>query len=263
MRRYLKLYIQFLKQYIKSLMEYRVDFMLGLVGFLLVQFTGVVFIKLIFNSVPRLEGWDFYEVLFIYGFAQIPRGIDHVLTDNLWLLSGSILVQGQFDKYLIRPLNPLFHLIAEKFQPDGFGEILIGIILLIKASTELKVQFTFGKVILLIVTIIFGSLIYASIKLAVASIAFWVKFAQSYLFMTYQLSSFTKYPISIYPKAIRSFITFIIPFAFTGYFPGAYFLGKEGIFNGVILTCFISIVSFYVAYSIWLKGMKKYESSGS
>src|SRR5690554_3931111 len=106
MKRYCRLYLQFLKQYIKILIEYRADFIFGLVGFLLVQFSGVVFIQLIFQSIPALSGWTFYEVLFIYGFAQIPRGIDHVFTDNLWILSGRILIAGEFDKYLLRPINP-------------------------------------------------------------------------------------------------------------------------------------------------------------
>ncbi len=42
-----------------------------------------------------------------------------------------MIVEGKFDKYLVRPLNPLFQVIVEKFQPDGFGEIIIGSILLI------------------------------------------------------------------------------------------------------------------------------------
>ena len=66
MRRYSKLYLQFLKQYIKILIEYRADFIFGLVGFILVQFSGVVFIQLIFRSIPVLSGWTFHEVLFIY-----------------------------------------------------------------------------------------------------------------------------------------------------------------------------------------------------
>ena len=44
MVRYLKLYNKFLKQYIKTLMEYRADFLLGLIGFILVQGVGIVFI---------------------------------------------------------------------------------------------------------------------------------------------------------------------------------------------------------------------------
>ena len=134
MKRYCKLYFKFLNQYIKTLLEYRADFILGLIGFILIQLTGVIFIKLIFNNIPALEGWSFYEILFIYGFAQIPRGIDHVFTDNLWILSGQIIVQGQFDRYLLRPLNPLFQVIAERFQPDGIGEIIIGTTIIIATA---------------------------------------------------------------------------------------------------------------------------------
>lgn len=263
MKRYFRLYGRFLNQYIKTLIEYRADFVLGLIGFILVQFTGVVFVKLIFNNIPSLQGWSFYEILFIYGFAQIPRGIDHVFTDNLWMLSGRIIVQGQFDRYLLRPLNPLFQLIAERFQPDGFGEIIIGFILVVISSIQLSLNYTPFKILMFIIAVLCATVIYTAIKLAVASIAFWIKFAQSYLYMTYQLSDFAKYPMGIYPKAIRGMLTFIIPFAFTGYYPGAYLLGKGSIITGVLLTAVVAVVSITVAYCIWLKGMSLYESSGS
>lgn len=133
MAKYIKLYVKFLKQYIKTLMEYRIDFILGLIGFVLVQLAGIVFIKLIFNVIPTLDGWSFYEILFIYGFAQIPRGIDHIFTDYLWIFSWKTIVKGEFDKYLLRPINPLFQVISESFQPDGLGEVIIGFILLITA----------------------------------------------------------------------------------------------------------------------------------
>lgn len=263
MKRYFRLYLKFLEQYTKTLIEYRADFILGLIGFLFVQSVGVIFITLIFNAIPSLSGWSFYEILFIYGFAQIPRGIDHVFTDQLWIFSWQTIVEGKFDKYLVRPLNPLFQVIVEKFQPDGFGEIIIGTILLLISWINLKLDISIGKLLALIIVIFFASLIYTAIKLAITSIAFWVKFAQSYLFMVYQLSTFVKYPITIYPVWIKGILTFIIPFAFTGYYPSAYFLGKEGFFNGIILTCVVSVISLITSYRIWLIGMKRYESSGS
>jgi ABC-2 type transport system permease protein len=255
--------MKFLQQYIKSLIEYRADFILGLIGFILVQGTNIVFIKLTFNSIPNLSGWSFYEILFIYGFAQIPRGIDHIFTDNLWMLSGSIIVNGNFDRYLIRPLNPLFQIIAERFQPDGFGELIIGIILLGISSSNLNISFTLENSVIFLFVVICGSFIYTAIKLAVASIAFWIKFAQSYLFMTYQLSNFAKYPMGIYSNAIKGVLTFIIPFAFTGYYPGAYLLGKESLFMGVIMTFLVAVIGTFISYTVWLAGIKTYESSGS
>ena len=57
MKRHFKLYIRFLQQYIKTLMAYRADFILGLIGFILVQSVGVIFISLIFSAIPTLSVW--------------------------------------------------------------------------------------------------------------------------------------------------------------------------------------------------------------
>lgn len=263
MKRYLRLYKKFLAQYIKSLMEYRVDFIFGLFGFILFQLSGVIFVKLVFNCIPFLQGWNFYEILFIYGLAQIPRGIDHIFTDYLWIFSWKTIAQGEFDRYLLRPINPLFQVISESFQPDGFGELIVGTTLFVMSAIKLQLHFGITKIFSLIVIIIFGSLIYTAVKLAFTSIAFWTKFAQSYIYMAYQLSTFAKYPMGIYPKAVRGILTFIIPFAFTGYYPGAYLLGKESFIMGVLVTAIVGILSILVAYFIWLKGISVYESAGS
>lgn len=263
MARYFKIYRSYLQQYLKSLIEYRADFLLGLIGFILVQVTGVVFIQLIFQTIPTLQGWSFAEVLFIYGFAQIPRGIDHILTDNLWIFAWKTIAQGEFDRYLLRPLNPLFQLLAERFQPDGFGEIVIGFFLVSSAAQSLKLHFNFADFVWFILAVIAATVIYTAIKLAAASLAFWLKFAQSYLFMVYQLSTFVKYPLSIYPRLIQNFLTFVIPFAFTGYYPAAYFLGRESFTNGIVLTSIISIIAITLAYQVWRIGLKSYESSGN
>lgn len=263
MKRYAKLYFKFLQQYIKSLMEYRTDFIIGLIGFVLVQGTGVIFLKLIFNTIPSLVGWSFYEILFIYGFAQIPRGIDHIFTDYIWIFSWKTIVKGEFDRYLLRPVNPLFQIIAERFQPDGFGEIIVGILLVSFSSIKLGINYTVSKLIAFIFAIICGAVIYTAIKLAVASTAFWIKNAMPYMNMVYSISDFSKYPIEIYNNSIKNFLTFFIPFAFTGFYPAAYFLGKNSFNKGIIMTFIIAVVSITIAYRIWLKGISIYESSGN
>lgn len=263
MFRYIRLYRLFMAQYLKSLIEYREDFLLGLIGFLLIQGTGIVFLQLVFSTIPSLQGFSFYEILFIYGFAQIPRGIDHIFTDYLWIFAWKTIAKGEFDRYLVRPLNPLFQVLAERFQPDGFGELLMGIILLSISGLHLQLTIDIIWVTQFSIVIIAATLIYTSIKLAVASIAFWVKFAQSYLYATYTLSTFAKYPMSIYPETMKFTLTYLIPFALTGYYPAAYFLGKESIELGFLLPIFMSFITFTIAYQIWKIGMKRYESSGN
>ena len=82
LRRYLRLYRIFAVQYIKTMMQSKIDFFIGLGGFLISQGAGIAFLYLVFEQIPSMKDWSFEQMLFIYGFAQIPRGIDQLLTDN-------------------------------------------------------------------------------------------------------------------------------------------------------------------------------------
>lgn len=263
LKKYLKLYKYFSLRSIQTLMEYKADFLIGLSGFLVTQTIGIIMISIIFNKIPVLNGWSYNQVLFIYAFAQIPRGFDHLVTDNLWIFSRRIISRSEFDKYLLKPINPLFHVIAEKFQPDAIGELLIGLMLIIISVLRLKINITILNLFVAVILIISGSIIYTSIKLFFASFAFWIRSSQNILSVFYSFSDFAKYPISIYSTVIKFILTFIVPFAFTAYYPAAYFLNKEKLFIGVGGTVISAVISFAIAYFVWCKGINAYESAGN
>lgn len=137
--RYLKIYSLFFKQYLKGLMEYRVDFIIGMVGFLFTQGTGLLFLYVIFQNIPNLDGFGIHEILLMYGLSLIPKGIDHLFFDNIWLLPRYVR-QGGMDRYLLRPINALYVFLIERFQPDAFGEIILGTFLVITTLSNLQLQ---------------------------------------------------------------------------------------------------------------------------
>lgn len=263
MGRYLKLYGKFMTQYLKFMMQSKVNFFIGFFCFLSTQASGLAFLYLVFQHIPTLNGWSYYEILFIYGFAQLPRGLDHLLTDYIWILGMRVIIKGEFDRYLLRPINPLFHLISERFQPDAFGEIIVGIVITAIATIKLGIEITFIKVILFIFLIVAGAVIYTSIKLFFASLAFWIKNSLPIMNLTYTLSDFAKYPNQIYSKFVQAIITIIIPFAFTAFIPATYFTGDTSLPLALFGTVGTAIISFTVAYSTWLRGIKIYESAGN
>ena len=83
------------------------------------------------------------------------------------------------------------------------------------------------------------------------------------------MADFAKYPSEIYAKPIRFIITWIVPFAFVAYLPASYFLGVGGFFGsgsnlGVIgIEWVIAIVFCSVAYLVFQKGIRIYESAGN
>ena len=102
---------------------------------------NIVFISIIFAQIPQLQGFKYYEIIFIYGFSLVPKGLDHLFTDNLWKVAWFIVRKGDFDKYLTRPINPLVHVIMEALQFDALGELLTGIVLMIIASIKLDITY--------------------------------------------------------------------------------------------------------------------------
>jgi len=263
MRRLFRLHRIFILQYLKKLMEYKVDFLLGAVGLLIAQAIQILFLGIIFSQIPSLRGWKFEEILFIYGFSLIPKSVDHLFFDNLWMVGYRIVRKGDFDKYLTRPINSLYHVIVENFCVDAFGEILTCILLLGYSIPRLSLAFNWYTIPLIIVVVIFATMIYTSLKIMTSAISFWTKASGHITHMLYMVNDFSKYPVSIYNKGVQAVITYIIPFAFTAYYPASYFLtGENGLFciGGTVIA---GAVLLALALFIWRRGLRAYESAGS
>lgn len=263
MGRIFRLHKIFIVQHLKKLMEYKVDFIIGAVGFLLSQAVQIIFIGIIFSQIPNLAGWTFNEILFIYGFSLIPKSIDHLFFDNLWMVGYGIVRKGEFDKYLTRPINSLFYITVEKFQVDAFGEMLMGIILIVYSLVQIGANIVWGRLVVLLLLVPFAVLIFTSIKILTSAISFWTKQSGHITHMFYMSSDFAKYPVTIYNDFIKIVITYIIPFAFTAYYPASFFLHGENTLFCVLGTILISTALFLISLFVWNKGVKNYESAGS
>lgn len=261
-KRYLRLYRVLVAQFLKTIMQSRVDFLIGLLGFFFTQVMGIAFLYLVFQQIPDLQGWTLDQLIFIYGFAQIPRGIDHLFTDNIWLVAYRLVINGDFDRYMLRPMNIFFQVIAEKLQPDALGELLIGTILVVRSLTKGIVIVDGLHVALFFVSIFAGALIYTSIKLFFASLAFWLKVSGPFLQIAYDMANFAKYPTEIYSKGVRFLITWVIPFAFVAYLPASFFM-KADTSAGVVIECGIAFVFWWIAYALFHRGTQVYESAGN
>ena len=244
-------------------MQSKVDFLIGLGGFLISQFAGIAFLYLVFEQIPSMKNWSFEQMRFIYGFAQIPRGLDHLFTDNLWMVAWQMVVKGTFDKYMLRPMNLFFQIVCEKVQMDALGELLIGIIMVVRAVQNGTVQLTPLKILFFLISIIAGAVIYTSVKLFFAATAFWFKDSMPFLNAAYEMADFAKYPIEIYAKPIQIILMTVLPFAFVAYIPSTFFLVNANVLKTIGAECIIAVLFWLVAYGLFQRGLRRYESAGS
>jgi ABC-2 type transport system permease protein len=261
-RRYFGLSLFFGAIFLRKLMQYRLDFLIGASGFLVSVLTRTLFLYLVFQQVTQINGWRFHEILFLFGFSLVPRGLDHMFTDQLWELGRKLIQRGEFFKYLIRPVHPLFNLLSERFfYPDGLGEIAAGAAITLYAAKSLPIVMSPEKWLMLPVLIVSAAAIYTAVKLLFGSLAFWTVGSLPAMNAAYQISSFVKYPLEIFHHAIQFVLLWMLPFAFTAYVPVVYLLHDDR--SLVYWTPVVAMASLALAYQVWRVGVNRYEMTGS
>ena len=262
--RYVHLYFTCIKRSIISRLEYKKDTFISISSFLISNVCSILSIYFILNTIPSIDGWTMGEVGFLYGFSMIPVAIDHLFSDDLWMVAYHKVKAGEMDRYFLRPVPVLFQVIAETFQPEGFGEMIVGIVMLIVCGNMVNVNWSFGVILLMVIASIFGALIITSLKIIVSSLAFIFKRSGPLLQVVYEFITYSRYPLKIYPKFVRILLTFIFPFALVIYFPIEILLYEtiNPYLLAIVIVVFCSFFMF-ISICIWNICIKKYESSGS
>ncbi|THA77472.1 ABC transporter permease [Streptomyces sp. A0642] len=244
------------------LTAYRLDFLLGSGAFLVRVGLQTLAVGVVFSHVPAIAGWSYHQVLFLLGCSLLPRGLDHLFTDQLWELSRKLIQRGEFYRYLIRPVNPLFSLLSERFfHPDGFGELAVGAVLVVWSGAELGLEPTALQWALVLPLILSGALIHAAVKLFFASLSFWTVTSMPALQTVTQVSEFAGYPLDLYHPSLRMLLTWVLPFAFTSYAPAVYLLhGSTELLRWLPVVTGLSLLA---ALSLWRRGLSRYEMTGS
>ncbi|MBW5445044.1 ABC transporter permease [Cohnella sp. CFH 77786] len=230
-------------------------------------FSGIWMLKILVDRFQPLNGWDFPELAFVYGLGLISHGIMVVLFINTWHID-NMVINGQFDRLLLRPMNVFFQLVSSYFNFIGLIDLIPGTVVFLYGCHLVGFEWTFANMIKLILVLIGGVLIRASLFIALGTIAFRTKKNASMVgFALSLLERATMYPLSIYPYVIQVLFTFVIPIGFISFYPAVGFLGKSSgfqiPFDLALWTPAVGIVCFLLSQQLFKSGLKHYESSGS
>ena len=259
---YSRIYLKILTQDLKSKMSYRADFIISLLGMIFMNLSGLIVFWIMFQNFDNINGWTFYEILFLYGFSLMALTPMQCFFDNNWNLR-TYVYNGDFVKYCFRPMNLYFYYISEVFDPKGLGEFAMGLGLLIYSWCHIGVPLSFINIILLIITFFSASLIMISIMNLAAATCFWVMNSGYIMVTMFKFTEYTKYPVSIFNGLFKFIFTFIIPIGFVAYYPSLFFLRPDSIHILSFFTPVIGIVFFILSYKVWMLGATRYSGTGS
>ncbi|MBP1992287.1 ABC transporter permease [Paenibacillus eucommiae] len=259
---YISLVVDYLKNYLKTRLTYRSDFWIEVLSDLLFNGLNLFFILIVFQQTPLLGEWNREQILFIYGYFMIPYGLFSTFF-NLWGFSERYIVKGEMDRILTRPAYNLWQIMLENLDPASLFSALAGIIVMAYSWSSLGLPFHGSDLLMLIVLVGGSILIYAGIYVSLTALSFFSDAPTGILPMMWNIQNYGRYPVTIYNKLLRGILTWIMPFAFVGFYPSAYFLDPENWASFALLTPVIGIVFFAFGIIVWNYGVKQYRGAGS
>ncbi|HZX68256.1 MAG TPA: ABC-2 family transporter protein, partial [Candidatus Elarobacter sp.] len=176
--------------------------------------------------------------------------------------------EGRFDRFLIRPLDPLFQALTvpQQIWPD---ELILAIVYFCFVVPFAGVRVDWVLVSYVPLVALGGALIDFGVNLAIATASFWFTRVDSlrWVFMSLE-QEFSRYPLSIYQRGVKVMLAFVVPFAFMNYFPATFLLHKneDGLhLNPAVglLTPLVGVVVFVLGYAFWRIGIDRYQGTGS
>ena len=256
------IYFRCLGQQMKAILAYEADFAVMLVSAVIVQLAGFLFIWTIFQRIPSINGWSMWQVVMMYALVFVTEGVGSLFFEGTWRLS-ELVYNGKFDQILMRPVSPIVQVLAGAVGFNGLGNIVTGTVLIVIGIVNTPIQWTPGRLLMLVILIASAATIRVAINLGSAASAFWIKAPWSMVPMfVHQLGEFAKYPITIYSVAVQALIVIAVPFAFVSFFPTAFIFGVEAWSLQGLLTPLVAVYSVLMAVWLFNVGLRRYESTG-
>jgi ABC-2 type transport system permease protein len=261
--RHLRLLAEYFLQYAKVRLAYKGDFLISIISTFVAAAFGLAVVLILFNRAPRLAGWSFYEILFLYGFGLIPLSIFNVLSINLYYFGDLYIVQGKFDRVLLRPVHSLFQILFEQFRLESLSDAGVGLGIVLFATGRLGLQFHLTDWLALAFAALCGALIYLSVFLMLTTVSFWMEDRVGVMPPVYNMMAFGRYPLKIYNGFLQFLLSWIIPFGFAAFYPSSHLLGHAGYRSYFYLLPVVAAVFLALAIALWNRGVRNYSSTGT
>jgi ABC-2 type transport system permease protein len=253
--------------WVRSGLAYPLSFALMLVTGILITGTDFASVLLMFAHIKTFGGFGLGEMALLYGTASMTLGLADLVTGSIERI-GQRIRGGDLDVWLVRPAPAFVQAIADNFALRRIGRPLQAGMVLALGLTHTELDWTVAKGIVLVLSMVTGAVIFASIFVLGAAFQFVsIDSAELANSFTYGGQQLTQYPLSIFGKNIVRAVTFVVPLAFVNYYPVLYVLDKPAPLGFPawigLLAPAVAVVMIALAALAWRGGLRRYRSTGS
>jgi len=250
-------------QFLKARLANRADFIAEFLATAISSLFALSFVLLLFVPIDSIAGWKRDEVVFIYGLSLIPYGLFATVSWNLYDFGSRYIVDGGFDRVLLRPMNSFLQVTCESFRVQALAESVIGVIVASMALRRLGIDLTWLDGLWLIVSIACGAIIFIAVFGILAAASFFAEDRVGIAPPVFNLINPARYPPDVFNPTIRFLLRFVVPFHFVAFFPATRILDDKALGSPWLWTPFAAVGCMAALAFVWTLGTRRYSSTGT
>ncbi|MQB08171.1 ABC transporter permease [Agrobacterium tumefaciens] len=174
-----------------------------------------------------LNGWNLPEVFLLLGLHLAAYSLGASVTFTQFRDLEDMVERGEFDTLLLRPIGAWLYICLSGLNFSYVGHLCLAATLVVWATLSLNLQWDVRMVSFATISVLSGAVAIGAVISIFSSTAL-VLGSSRYLFSVFfGLWELSRYPLDIYPDALRFILLVITPFGYLGYVPTGILLGKE------------------------------------
>jgi viologen exporter family transport system permease protein len=232
--------------------------------------TGVEVVALLalFGRFGDVRGWRFGEVALLYALVNIEFAVAELLSRGFDVLGTELIRTGSFDRLLLRPRSLVLQLVAYDVRISRLGRLAQAGVVLALATESAPIRWTLGHVALFAWAVAGGAALFMALLVLQGTLAiFTVESLEVVNVLTYGGVQAAQYPLTIYGRGLRRFLTVVVPLGAVTYLPALHILGKADPLGAPawlgLLSPGCGFVFLALALGVWRWGVGRYVSTGS
>lgn len=251
---------------VRAQRTYPAGFVLDILGSLLIGLTEFGEVWVIFANVDVLGGLDFHAILVLFGLSNLTFSLADLFVGHMDTLPTYIRA-GTLDAFYLRPLPVLAQLMTSELDLRRISRIVVAAVALVAGLHLTQVSLGPVEVLLLVVSVVFGTAIFAALFVCAASLQFFlINGAELTNSFTYGGSYASSQPASIFPGPLKLLFGYVVPVVFTAYLPTLALLGLPGPSGLPAWLAWLLPVAaawmWLVALVLWRWGTRHYQGGG-
>lgn len=258
-KRYLKLWLKMARNAFIIWFSRRKLLAIFLAGKIIRYIFYFLFLFFLVSKTNGILGFDKNQVLFFTATYVLIDTLSQFFFRSVYTFR-SLIVSGDFDLILIKPVNPLFRSLMGGADPIDLITIPPIILLTVYLGSLLNPGFL--NTIYYLILVLNGIIIAAAFHIAVISFGI-ITLEIDHMVMVYRdLTSMGRLPVDIYKEPLKSILTFIVPVGVMVTIPAKAIMGlisPVGIISSIIFGVALLILSL----KFWNFALRKYTSASS